>query len=246
MLLQASDEISVSGVASVMPPSDEVDALQPAVSMVALPSELLQHLFQQARDVLDPRTAVALSGVSSELRRATQEGQQQLKADHEAAAALGLKLGLRSCKELREAKEINWCSKELTAADLELLGTLGSVLPALEWLILQEPAAAWPAAGPDGVQRLAARLGAGALPSLTVLCLFSMDVSDAGAAALAAALGQGALPRLERLYLDYAAIGDAGLVALAPALRRLDNGWRAEAESLQRRQARRRRRLKGW
>ena len=229
-----------------MPPCDEVDTLLPAVSMVALPTELLQHIFQQARDVLDPRTAVALSGVSSELRTATQEGRQQLKAEREATAALGLKLGLRSCRELREAKEINWCSKELTAADLELLGTLGSVLPALEWLVLQEPAAAWPAAGPDGVQRLAARLGAGALPSLSVLCLFGMDVSDAGAAALAAALEQGALPRLERLYLDYAAIGDAGLVAPAPALRRLDNGWRAEAESLHRRQARRRRRLEGW
>ena len=127
---------------------------------------------------------------------------------------------------------------------MELLGTLSLVLPALEWLVLQEPGSR----GPDGVQRLAARLGAGALPSLAVLCLFGVDVSDAGASALAAALGQGALPRLERLYLDYAAIGDAGLVALAPALRRLDNGWRAEAESLQRRQQarRRRRRLEGW
>ena len=43
------------------------------------------------------------------------------------------------------------------------------------WLVLQEPGSR----GPDGVQRLAARLGAGALPSLAVLCLFGVDVSDA-------------------------------------------------------------------
>jgi hypothetical protein len=51
---------------------------------------------------------------------------------------------MRSCKELREAKDVRWINKGLTATDLvhlALLGTLGSVLPALEWLILIEPAA---------------------------------------------------------------------------------------------------------
>jgi hypothetical protein len=78
-----------------------------------------------------------------------------------------------------------------------------------------------PAAGPDGVQRLAEGLGAGALPAATMLQIIGMHVGDAGASELAAALGRGALPRLKTLDLYNAAIGDAGLVALAPTLRRL-------------------------
>jgi len=160
---------------------------------------------------------VALSSINNELRTATQEGRQQLRAGHEAAAALCLKMGLRSCKELREAKEVWSLNKGLTADELALLGTLGSVLPALETLVLCEPAA-----GPDGVQRLAEGLGAGALPAVITLQLVrSMHVGDAGASELAAALDRGALPRLQRLWLYNAAIGDAGLVALASALRRL-------------------------
>ena len=92
------------------------------------------------------------------------------------------------------------------------------MLPALEKLVLSDH---WGAADPDGVQRLAEGLGAGAMPAVTVLALYGMYVGDAGASALAAALGQGALPRLKHLSLMNAAIGDAGLVALAPALRRL-------------------------
>ena len=125
------------------------------------------------------------------------------------------KVGLRSCKELREAKKVNRANIGLSVADLTLLGTLGSVLPALEVLHLREPAA-----GPEGVQRLAEGLGAGALPAVTWLRL-SMHVGDAGASALAAALGRGAMPQLKRLVLTNVGITDAGLVALAPALRRL-------------------------
>jgi hypothetical protein len=101
---------------------------------------------------------------------------------------------------------------------LASLGTLGSVLPALEKLVLSDH---WGAADPDGVQRLAEGLGAGALPAVTRLQIFGMHVGDAGASALAAALGRGALPRLKWLSLGNATIGDSGLVALAPALRRL-------------------------
>jgi hypothetical protein len=172
-------------------------------------------VFVQLCNVLDPRLAVALSSINNELRTATQEGRQQLRADHEAAAALCLKVGLRSCMALREAKEVYWFNKGLTADELALLGTLGSVLPALETLYLCEPAAS-----PDSVQRLAERLGAGALPAVTTLELISMHVGDAGTSELAAALDRGALPRLKTLNLHNAAIGDAGLVALAPALRR--------------------------
>jgi len=50
-------------------------------------------IFVQLRNVLDPGVAVALSSVSNELRTATWVPLQQLKAGHEAAAALCLKLG---------------------------------------------------------------------------------------------------------------------------------------------------------
>ena len=172
-------------------------------------------LFFQLCNVLDPGIAVALASVSNELRTATLAPLQQLKTGHEAAAALCRKLGHRNCKALREAKAVRCNKKGLTADELKLLGTLGSVLPALETLDLHEPAA-----GPDGGRQLAAGLGAGALPAVTWLGFFDMHVGDAGASALAAALGQGALPRLKTLYLYKAAIGDVGLVALAPALRR--------------------------
>eukprot|EP00964_Phaeocystis_antarctica_P055233 scaffold32489_cov63-Phaeocystis_antarctica.AAC.3 len=205
----------------VTPAADEVDALpvvsgvSGAVSMVALPNELLQHIFKQACNSLEPRLAVYLSSASNELRELMQALLQQLKADHEAAAALCLKVGLQSCKELREAKEIEWLSEDLTVADLATLGTLGSVMPALEELFVET------SAGPDGVQRLAEGLGAGAPPAVTDFAIGGVHVGDAGASALAAALGRGALPRLEWLSLSDGDIGDAGLVALAPALRRL-------------------------
>ena len=125
---------------------------------------------------------------------------------------------MQSCKKLREAKWVEWYDKRFSVADLVLLGTLGSVLPALEKLVLVERSGA--AADPDGVQRLAEGLGAGALPAVTNLGIVEVHVGDAGASALAAALGRGALPRLKYLILTNAGIGDAGLVALSPALRR--------------------------
>jgi hypothetical protein len=168
---------------------------------------------------LEPRLAVYCSSASKELRLLlTPAMRQKLRADHEAAAALCRKVGMRSCKELREAWVVFWWFKDVSAPDLATLSTLGSVLPALLALTLSEYSGA---ADPDGVQRLAEGLNAGALPALTGLGLIGMHVGDAGALELAAAQGRGALPRLESLWLCSAAIGDAGLVALAPALRRL-------------------------
>ena len=185
------------------------------MALTALSGDEQGILFVQLCNVLDPGIAVALSSVSNELRTATRVPLQQLKTDHEAAAALCRKLGHRNCKALREAKEVRCWRKSLSADELKLLGTLGTVLPALEELRLCEPAA-----GPDGVRQLAAGLGAGALPAMTFLRISDAHVGDTGASALAAALGQGALPRLKTLALYNTAIGDAGLVALAPALRR--------------------------
>ena len=200
---------------------DQADAAP--LTLLSLSADEHRSIFTLLCNVLEPRVAVAFSSTSQELRALTQALLPQLRAGHEAAAALCLKkhyVGLvRSCKDLREAKEVNWQCKGLTESDLTTLGTLGSVLPALETLWLVEHSAH--AAGPDGVQRLAEGLGAGALPAVTVLAIENMHVGEAGASALAAALGQGALLRLKTLKLYNAAIGDAGLVALAPALRRL-------------------------
>ena len=185
-----------------------------AMALSTLSGDEQGVIFVQLCNLIDPGIAVALSSVSNELRTATRVPLQQLKAGHEAAAALCRKLG-KSCKQLREAKVVSSWNNGLAADELALLGTLGAVLPALERLNLIKPAA-----GPDGVQRLAAGLGAGALPAVIELQIFGTHMGDAGASALAAALGKGALPRLKTLDLDDAAIGDAGLVALAPALRR--------------------------
>ena len=186
------------------------------MALAALSGDEQLVIFSRLCNVLDPGVAVAFGSASSELWTLTQSPRQQLQADHEAAAALGRKAGKRSCKELRGAKVVAWSHKGLSSDDLALLGTLGSVLPALERLTLYKPAA-----GPDGVPRLAEKLGAGALPAVTSLTLGGTHVGDAGASTLAAALGRGAMPRLKHLGLGNTAIGDAGLVALAPALRRL-------------------------
>jgi hypothetical protein len=186
------------------------------MALAALSGDEQLVVFVQLCNVLDPGVAVAFGSASSELWELTQAPRQQVQADHEAAAALSRKAGNRSCKALREAKRVECIHKGLSSDDLSLLGTLGSVLPALEELRLCEPAA-----GPDGVPRLAEKLGTGALPAVTSLSLSGTHVGDAGASALATALGRGALPRLERLGLARTAIGDAGLVALAPALRQL-------------------------
>ena len=185
------------------------------MALTALSGDEQCVIFEKLCNVLDPGVSVAFSSTNNELWTLTPAPRQQLKADHEAAAALGRKAGKRSCKELREAKEVAWHRRCVSADDLSLLGTLGPVLPALQQLTLREPAA-----GPDGVPRLAEKLGAGALPAVTWLYLGDKHVGDAGASALAA-LDRGAMPRLKRLDLYSNAITNAGLVALAPALRRL-------------------------
>ena len=172
----------------------------------------------QLRNALEPRLGMYFSSANKELRTLLPSAaQQQLRADYEEATALCVKMGLRDCKELREATWIELRWKDLSAANMATLAKLGSVLPALERLCLCGPSGS---AGPDGVSRLADGLGAGSLPALTLLIISNMDMGDAGAAALAAALDRGALPLLFSLDLKDAAVGDAGLAALAPALRR--------------------------
>ena len=111
------------------------------MALAALSGDEQLVIFSQLCNVLDPGVAVAFGSASNELRALTQAPRQQLQADHEAAAALGRKAGMRSCKELREANWVGWSRRGLSSDDLAFLGTLGSVLPALEKLHLLEPAA---------------------------------------------------------------------------------------------------------
>ena len=92
------------------------------MALAALSGDEQCVIFVQLCNRLDPGVAVALSSVSNELRTATQPLLPQLRADHEAATALCRKVGLRSCKELREAKHVDCYNKGLSAADLTLLG----------------------------------------------------------------------------------------------------------------------------
>eukprot|EP00964_Phaeocystis_antarctica_P142197 scaffold107416_cov34-Phaeocystis_antarctica.AAC.1 len=76
------------------------------MALLSLSGDEQRILFVQLCNALDPRRAVYLSSTCNELRTATEALLKQLRADHEAATALCLKVGLRSCKELRESKEV--------------------------------------------------------------------------------------------------------------------------------------------
>ena len=83
------------------------------MALLALSEDEQRILFTQLCNVLDPRGAVDFSSASQWLREPTQALLQQLRADYEAATALCLKMGMRSCKELREAMFFHWINKGL-------------------------------------------------------------------------------------------------------------------------------------
>ena len=63
----------------------------------------------QLRNTLEPRLAMYFSSANKELRALLPPAvQQQLRADHYEATALCVKVRMRDCKELREAKSVNW------------------------------------------------------------------------------------------------------------------------------------------
>ena len=187
------------------------------MTLCVLDNDALGVILEGLRNPLEPGDAVGLGSVSHRLRALTKALRDQLRADHEVAATLCRKVGMRSCKELREARVVSWHNAGLTTADLTLLLTLAPVLPALEKLSLHGSSEE---ADPEGTQQLVAGLSTLACIHMFALSL-GMHVGDAGALALAAALGRGALPQLRLLSLTRAGIGDAGLVALAPALQYL-------------------------
>ena len=201
--------------------------------LAALSVDSLLDIFEQAYNPLHPSVAINLSSVARVLWEPTKARRQQLKADHEVAAELCLKLGMQDCTELRTTGWHDTCRKDLSADDLATLATLGKVLPDLETLYFSTHGPGGPEevenesedegedeSEDEGLQRLAEGLSVGALPALRNFILVGVNLGDAGAMALADALDRGAMPRLETLTLLQTSIGDAGLVALAPALRR--------------------------
>jgi hypothetical protein len=218
MLLSNFESMSVCQSSAVNRERARATGAAAAMALSKLSGDEQGIILGQLRNSLEPRLAMYFSSASTELRALlTPAVRLQLRTDHEVAAALCVKVGMQSCKELREATVVDCFERGLSAADLATLSTLGSVLPALAVLTLSERSGS---AGLEGVQGLAEGLTAGALPAVNYLGIVNMHVGDAGASALAAALYRGALPRLRILDLIRAAIGDAALVALAPALRR--------------------------
>ena len=90
------------------------------MALAALNGDAQCVIFCQLCNVLDPGVAVAFGSANSELWTLTQEPRQQLRADYEAATALGLKARMRSCKELREAKQ-DECGSACGSQDLKTL-----------------------------------------------------------------------------------------------------------------------------
>ena len=97
---------------------DQADAAP--LTLLSLSADEHRSIFTLLCNVLEPRVAVAFSSTSQELRALTQALLPQLRAGHEAAAALCHKVGQllaaplphlvaqRSCKELREAQVLSW------------------------------------------------------------------------------------------------------------------------------------------
>ena len=108
-----------------------------AMAFSKLSSDEQGIILGQLRNTLEPRLVMYFSSVSKELRALlTPAMQQQLRTDYGEAAALCLKVGMRDCKELREATKIDLYEQGLSAAGLATLAKLGSVLPALKELVL--------------------------------------------------------------------------------------------------------------
>ena len=133
-----------------------------AALCTAVCDDALGVVFRHAYNPLEPRVVVDFSSVSRELwALSTHALRQQLRDEHEAAVALCRKMGLRcswlgrggckawppcipackawwSCKDLLEARRLDFGGKGLTAANLATLGELGTSLSVLEELTFEE------------------------------------------------------------------------------------------------------------
>ena len=188
----------------------------------ALSHDELGVIFDGLADPLEPVVAVALSSTCVGLRTPLQTGLEELKERHARAAALCRKVHRPtepcSCALLRDAEELNWFERGLTADDMATLGMIlrTNGLPRLRKLSLYRNYF-----GDAGLQALCEGLDRGAAPSFRELYLIQNYLGPAGAEALAAALGRGAMPKLKELDLSYNLIGSQGVAALVSPLRKL-------------------------
>ena len=106
-------EFSSSGTANTF-----VHWLAPTMAFSKLRGDEQRIILGRLRNTLEPRLIMYFSSASKELRALLPPAaQQQLRADYEEATALCHKVGMRDCKELREASRIEWDDKSLSAAD---------------------------------------------------------------------------------------------------------------------------------
>ena len=115
------------------------------MALIALSDDELRSIFGRLCNVLRPFDAVDFGSANHGLWLLTKALREELKEWHASVAALGRKVCPTAQSEwwwrrtLREATEAMWVNAGLSATDLTTLATLGSVLPALELLILIEP-----------------------------------------------------------------------------------------------------------
>ena len=207
--------------------------------LLALSHDELGVIVDGLADPLEPVVAVAFSSTCKGLRTPLQAALEVLRQRHARAVALCRKLQrarsqLRdsetSCAQLRDAVQLLWDNKGLTAAEMATLGMVlrTNGLPRLQRLHLhcnggRKPQKWSPPSGlgDAGVQALCDGLGRGAAPSLHTLVISHNKFGPVGAESLAAALRRGAMPKLEQLHLAGNPIGNQGVAALAEPLRKL-------------------------
>ena len=182
----------------------------------ALSHDELGVIFDGLADPLQPVVAVALSSTCLGLRTPLRAALEVLKERHEKVVALCRKVHTPGCAALRDADELDWYDKGLTADDMATLAMIlrSNGLPRLKLLVLFDNDF-----GDAGVQALCAGQGPGSAPALRALNLLRTGFGPLGAEALAAALRRGAMPRLAAVVLGGNPIGNQGMAALAAPLR---------------------------
>ena len=196
--------------------------------LLALSHDELGVIVDGLADPLQPVVAVALSSTCLGLRTPLQAALVVLQQRHARAKALGRKGGKiirqgpqlvripMTCADLRDAEDLDWSARDLTADDMAALRMILPSMPRMQDLyMVYNPFA------DAGMRALCEGLGRGDAPSLRMIRLDDNELGPAGAEALAAALSRGAMPNVKELTLRDNDIGDQGVAALAPALKKL-------------------------
>ena len=146
----------------------------------ALSHDELGVIFDGLADPLQPVVAVALSSTCLGLRTPLLAALEVLKERHARAVALCRKVEMR-CAALRDAGELVWISKGLTADDMATLGMVLRTrgLPRLEGLAIT-----CNKIGDAGVTALANACASGSLASISKLYLSNNKATHVGQEAM--------------------------------------------------------------